>query len=129
MAKTPKDRAARRTATRAMQRTAPGAVRATDAKNQFGRLLDKALRGERVVITKHEAPAAVLMSFDEFRMLVMDAGPDLDALSEEFDEMLERMQAPGARKASDALLRASPETLGRGAVTTARKKARSRSRA
>jgi len=40
-------------------------VTATEAKNKFGRLLEKAMQGGVVVITKHDAPKAVLISMDE----------------------------------------------------------------
>jgi antitoxin Phd len=103
-------------------------VRATDAKNQFGRLLDRALSGQRVVITKHEAPAAVLMSFEEYRRLVPEAAPDLDALSQEFDELLARMQSAPARRATRALFAASPSALAKAAVGGARGAARRRKR-
>jgi prevent-host-death family protein len=103
-------------------------VPATDAKNQFGRLLDRALRGRHVVITKHETPAAVLMSFEEYRRLAPEAAPDLGTLSREFDELLERMQSPRARRAAKALFAASPSALAKAAVAEARGKARPRKR-
>ncbi len=45
------------------------AYTATQAKNEFGRVLDAALQGATVVITKHRAPRAVLISIDEFTAL------------------------------------------------------------
>ena len=101
------------------------AVAATAAKNQFGQLLGAAMQGGRVVITKHDAPSAVLLSYEEYRELTNDDSPDLEALSHEFDELLERMQAPAARAASDALFGASPADLAEAARAEARGDARS----
>ena len=116
-------------ATRAEQGGRPSdTVRATDAKNQFGRLLDRVLRGTRIVITKHETPAAVLMSFDEYRRLAPEAEPDLGALRREFDELLVGMQSASARRATRALFAASPSALAKAAVSQARGKERARKR-
>jgi antitoxin Phd len=104
-------------------------VSATVAKNEFGRVLDMALRGGRVVITKHNAPAAVLLSADAYEMLAGRATPDLDALREEFDVMLKRMQTPKARAGTSALFAASPSELGDAAVAAARSPRRAARRA
>ncbi len=40
----------------------------------------------------------------------------LETLSTSFDDLLERLQEPGAREALDAAFHASPEELGRAAV-------------
>ncbi len=101
------------------------AVAATVAKNQFGRLLGTAVRGGRVVITKHDAPTAVLMSFDEYQELTGADAPDLDALSHEFDELMDRMQTLAARRATEALFRAETAELAEAALAEARRDARS----
>ena len=80
------------------------------------------------MITKHDTPAAVLMSFDDYRRLAPDAAPDLGTLSREFDELLERMQMATAQHAVEALFAASPSALAKAAVREARRKARSRKR-
>jgi antitoxin Phd len=69
-------------------------VAATQVKNEFGAILDKAIRGGAVAI---------------------------DNLGVEFDELLDRMQSSNARKAMDAAFNASPAKLGRAAVKAARK--------
>ncbi|MGO9838566.1 MAG: type II toxin-antitoxin system Phd/YefM family antitoxin [Polyangiaceae bacterium] len=94
-------------------------VSATVAKNEFGRVLDMALRGSRVVITKHNAPTAVLLSADAYEALAGRPTPDLDALRAEFDVMLKQMQTPTARAAASALFAASPSELGDAAVAAA----------
>ena len=97
-------------------------VTATDAKKQFGRVLEMVLRGGAVVITKHDAPKAILLSVDEFNALTRPRESKLDSLSADFDAMLARMQTPRARSGMRAAFGASPKALGRAAVTAARKR-------
>ena len=97
-------------------------VTATDAKKQFGRVLEMVLRGGAVVITKHDAPKAILLSMDEFNALARPGASTLDSLSADFDAMLARMQTPRARSGMRAAFGASPKALGRAAVTAARKR-------
>ncbi len=70
---------------------------ATDAKKQFGRVLDMVLRGGAVVITKHDQPKAILLSVDDFNALAKATESTLDTLSADFDAMFARMQTPRAR--------------------------------
>lgn len=95
---------------------------ATDAKKEFGRLLEMVMRGGVVVITRHETPKAVLLSVDEFNALALATDTKLDALSGEFDALLSRMQTPKARAGMKAAFEASPKQLGKAAVTAARKR-------
>ena len=95
---------------------------ATEAKNEFGRVFEKAIQGHRVVITKHDTPKAVLLSIDEFNTLSRAAESKIDTLAEQFDSLLARMQGPRARKAMDEAFHASPKQLGRAAVAAARKR-------
>jgi len=88
-------------------------------ETDFGQLLERAIKGERVYITRHEAPKAVLISVDDFQALSAYATTKLDSLSGEFDALLARMQAPGARAAMKAAFDASPEQLGTAAVEAA----------
>ena len=97
-------------------------VTATDAKKQFGRVLEIVLQGGAVVITKHDAPKAILLSVDEFNALTRTTETKLDSLSADFDAMLARMQTPRARSGMQAAFGASPKALGRAAVTAARKR-------
>jgi len=104
---------------------APGKERsytATEAKNEFGTLLDRAVQGATVVITKHNAPRAVLISVEKFNALRQAPQLKLDALSSEFDELLARMQTPKARGSMERAFHASPEQLGKAAVRLARKR-------
>lgn len=95
---------------------------ATDAKKQFGRVLELALRGGAVVITRHDTPKAILLSVDEFNALAKATEGRLDTLTADFDAMLARMQAPRARAAMKAAFGASPRALGKAAVAAARKR-------
>jgi antitoxin Phd len=100
-----------------------GAISATEAKNQFGRILEAVIQGGRVVITKHDSPKAVLISMDEFDTLSNAHRVEIERLSEEFDGLLAKMQAPAARAGMDAAFHATPKELGKAAAAAARKRA------
>jgi antitoxin Phd len=95
---------------------------ATQAKNEFGRVLEMVLQGGTVVITKHDAPKAILISVDGFNKLSHATERTLDTLSKEFDALLSRMQNPKASTAMKAAFAASPKELGKAAVIAARKR-------
>lgn len=97
-------------------------VTATEAKTRFGPLLETAIRGASVVITKHDKPKAVLLSIAEFEALGGSRPPDLDALSGEFDTLLARLQTPRNRKALKSAFEATPKELGRLAVANQRRR-------
>lgn len=101
----------------------PASFSATEAKNQFARALDIVSHGGLVVITKHDAPKAVLVSVDDFNALASASTRTLDTLSGQFDAMLARMQTPKARAGMRTAFNASPEELGKAAVAAARKRA------
>jgi len=107
---------------RPAHRTRETSITATEAKNEFGRVLEKAIRGSIVVITKHDAPKAVLISMDEFKTLSNIPELKINALSAEFDSLLTRMQGPVARASMEAAFHASPQELGRAALAAARKR-------
>ena len=100
----------------------PSSFTATDAKKQFGRVLEMVLRGGAVVITKHDAPKAILISVEEFNALTKATERTLDTLSADFDAMLARMQTPKARARMKTAFGASPKELGKAAVAVARKR-------
>jgi len=95
-------------------------VTASRLKNEFGTVFDEAAVSGAVVITKHNTPRAVLVSYAEFEALTASATPALDDLSERFDELLAAMQTPRARAGVAAAFDASPEELGAAAVKAAR---------
>ena len=100
-------------------------VAATRLKNEFGAVLEQAGRGA-VAITRHDAPKAVLVSYEEFQALVNARAQSLSELDAEFDALLSRMQTPKAKKGVEAAFKASPAELGRAAA--AAKPARKRRR-
>ena len=100
----------------------PASVTASEAKSEFGRVLDAAIRGGAVVITKHDAPRAVLISVEDFNALSGAAEAKLDTLNREFDALLEDMQAPRARRGMKAAFGASGKQLGQAAVAAARRR-------
>lgn len=96
-------------------------VTATEAQNEFGRVLSSASSGRRVVISRHQRPTAVLLSVEDYNELAQAVETVLDTLSEEFDELLERMQTPEFRGAMERAFGATPEELGAAAVRAVRK--------
>jgi antitoxin Phd len=105
------------------RRTTKASYTATEAKNEFGRLLEQAIHGTTVLITKHDAPRAVLISIDHFQTLQEAPQAKLNTLSEQFDTLLERMQSPKARRGMAAAFRADNKQLGKAAAAAARKRA------
>lgn len=96
-------------------------VAATQVKNEFGAILEKATRDGAVAITRHDAPKAVLLSYEEFQSLAQVRSRTLDNLGAEFDDLLDRMQTPKAKKGMESAFHASPAKLGRAAIKAARK--------
>jgi len=97
-------------------------VAATRFKNEFGTIFEQAALGGAVAITKHNTPKAVLLSYAEFEALTKASTPALDDLSDQFDQLLERMQTPQAKSAMASAFDAAPEQIGRAAVKAARAK-------
>jgi antitoxin Phd len=95
-------------------------VAASRVKNEFGRVFEQAALGGAVVITKHDTPRAVLLSYAEFEALTKSATPSLNDLSERFDELLASMQTPKAKAGVAAAFDATPEELGAAAVKATR---------
>ncbi len=100
----------------------PSSITATDAKNEFARVLDMVVQGGVVVITKHDVPKAVLVSVEDFNALAQATESKLETLSGAFDALLARMQTPKARAGMKAAFAASPKQLGRAAIAAARKR-------
>jgi len=96
------------------------AVTASRLKNEFGTVFEQATLDGAVVITKHNTPRAVLLSYAEFQALTESATPALNDLSERFDELLATMQTPKAKAGVAAAFDATPEELGAAAVKAAR---------
>ncbi len=95
-------------------------VAASQFKNAFGSIFERAALGGAVAITKHDSPKAVLLSYAEFESLVSSRAPVLDNLSAEFDGLLARMQTPKAKQGMADAFDAAPAALGRAAKTAGR---------
>lgn len=115
-------RAAAAVGNRRGARTEAASISATEAKREFGRVLDTVMQGGVVIITKHDAPRAVLLSIDEFEALSTAGVRRLDTLSQEFDALLARTQTPASRAGMKAAFDASPRQLGKAAVAAARRR-------
>lgn len=100
----------------------PSSVTASEAKSEFARVLEMATRGGAVVITKHDAPKAVLISVENFNALAAIAETKLDTLASEFDALLARMQTPKVRRGMKTAFAASGRQLGQAAVAVTRKR-------
>jgi prevent-host-death family protein len=94
-------------------------IASTEVKNAFGTMLDRVNVGP-VAITRHDAPRAVLLSFEEFQSLAHARLRALDVLDAEFDELLARMQTEKAKKGMASAFDATATVLGRTAVKAAR---------
>lgn len=95
-------------------------VAASRLKNEFGSVFEQAATSGAVVITKHDTPRAVLLSYAEFEALTASTTPALEDLSERFDTLLATMQTPQAKAGVAAAFDATPEELGVAAVKAAR---------
>ena len=104
------------------RRAAKTSYTATEAKNEFGRILEQAIQGATVLITKHDSPRAVLISIDHFQTLQEAPQAKLNTLTEQFDTLLERMQTPKARRGMAAAFGANNKQLGKVAVVAAHKR-------
>jgi len=98
----------------------PSSVTASEAKSEFGRVLEMAIQDGAVVITKHDVPKAVLISVENFNAMSGAAEAKLDALNHEFDALLAQMQTPKARRGMKTAFAASAKQLGKSAVAAAR---------
>jgi antitoxin Phd len=97
----------------------PAHFSASDAKNGFGRILDRVVKEGGVAITKRNEPFAVVISIETYQRLAGAEARTLDTLSEEFDALLCNMQVPGAAAAMQKAFDMTPEELGRAAVRQA----------
>jgi prevent-host-death family protein len=95
-------------------------VAATEAKNSFGEILDRVAATGAIAITRHRMPKAVVLSYEEFESLSSVRSEALEALSAKFEGLLDRLQAPAARKGMEAAFNAGPAALGRAAAKAAR---------
>jgi prevent-host-death family protein len=101
-------------------------IAATALKNAPGAVVDQAASGRAVVITRHDRPRAVIVSFEDFQALLRGREPGLGELEGRFEELLAAMQKPASKKAVNAAFAASPAQLGRAAAAAQRKPRKAR---
>jgi len=90
-------------------RTARGrTVSATEAQNNFGRVMDQAAADGVVFITRYDKRKVVVMSIEKYESLQTVASPDLDSLTKEFDTLIAQMQTPAAIAAANSLFAPGP---------------------
>jgi prevent-host-death family protein len=97
----------------------PTEVSASDAKNGFGRILERVATDGAVTITRRHKPFAVVIPIETYTRLVGAEAAALDTLSVEFDELLARMQVPGMAEAMQRAFDMAPADLGRAAASEA----------
>lgn len=97
-------------------------IPASRLKNAPGSILDQAATGRAIVVTKHSAPRAVILSFQDFEALTRGRESSLGELAGRFDNLLATMQTRQAKKGVADAFSASPGLLGRTAVAAARRR-------
>lgn len=93
---------------------------ASEAKHNFGKVLDTALRAGPVAITKQRKPTAVLISLDDYVALTQVEDRTLAVLSAEFDRRFDMMQTPGAAAAMQRAFDTPEAQLGAFAAASVR---------
>jgi prevent-host-death family protein len=95
-------------------------VTATEAQNNFGRVLGNVAQDRVVYITRYDRPEAVVLSVERYEALSGSTAPDLQELTHRFDELLAGMQSAESAAAVDAFFRMQANELGEAAVSGAR---------
>lgn len=95
------------------------AFSATSLVGSIQKVTREVLSRGAAIITKHDEPVMVLLSLERYMTLEKAAVPNLDALSEQFDHMYARMQAPGVADKTIDALSMTPKHLGKAAQRAA----------
>jgi prevent-host-death family protein len=96
---------------------------ASTVKNKFRDVAEQAAKGA-IAISRYSRPELVIMTAEEYVRLEKLRRAPLDALTEQFAELVARMQTAKSKKAVQGLFAASPSDLGRAAVKAAKTNAR-----
>jgi antitoxin Phd len=111
----------------------PAQISSSDAKNRFGKILERVTEEGGVAITLRNEPRFVVISVETYQRLARADARSLNTLTDEFDALLDRMQEPGQRNAMERAFNMTPAELGQvarkhgGAVAPAAKKTTKRS--
>ena len=90
-------------------------ISSSDAKNGFGRILERVTKEGGVAITLRNEPKFVVISAETYQRMAQADSRSLNTLTEEFDALLDRMQEPGARAGMERAFSMTPEELGHSA--------------
>lgn len=93
----------------------PARISSSDAKNGFGRILERVTKEGGVTITLRNEPRFMVISVETYERLARADSRSLDTLTDEFDALLDRMQEPGAWAAMERAFSMTPEELGHAA--------------
>jgi prevent-host-death family protein len=93
----------------------PAKISSTDAKNRFGKILERVTDEGGVAITLRNEPKFVVISVETYQRLARADSRSLNTLTEEFDALLDRMQEPDSRAAMERAFSMTPEELGQAA--------------
>lgn len=93
----------------------PARISSSDAKNHFGKILERVTEEGGVAITLRNEPRFVVISVETYQRLARADSRSLNTLTDEFDALLERMQEPGSRAAMERAFSMTPEELGQAA--------------
>lgn len=99
-------------------------VTAAELKNRTGAVLAGALSHGTVAITRHGEVHAVLLSADEYQVLLKHAPAPAKALEKEFDQLLARMRTKRSVQAALSLFNMKPEDFRRAAHSAAQRSPR-----
>jgi prevent-host-death family protein len=104
------------------------AFSSTQVQNRFGGVLDELRTVGAIVIERHDRPAAVLISVEEFERLRANSQPSrqLDMLTSEFDALVARMQSPSVAAGLAKAFAASPAKLAAASASSIRRSAKRR---
>lgn len=87
-------------------------ISSSDAKNGFGRILERVTKEGGVAITLRNEPKFVVISVETYQRLARADSRSLNTLTDEFDALLDRMQEPGVSAAMERAFSMTPEELG-----------------
>ncbi len=93
----------------------PARISSSDAKNGFGRILERVTKEGGVAITLRNEPRFMVISVETYQRMARADSRLLNTLTDEFDAVLDRMQEPGVRAAMERAFNMTPEELGHAA--------------
>ena len=81
-------------------------------RNKMGNVIGYVTkRHERVLLTTHAKPQAVLIPYDQYLEMISSKSPALEFLTAHYDDLAESMDMPAARASAKEAFGASPEAF------------------